>query len=124
MLDFRCRHDDVGYISLVLGSDSVRNLTTWYKWKSVLANINEILMVPGRDGKVVKPAKEVVERVTEGITSIEIDSALANVSATRIREKYAKHRFTLDEYLYDVNDYDKGELSLAELGWVPKEKGE
>ena len=126
LLDFKVRHSlhSAHRLSpiLVLGSDSVRNLHTWYKWEAVCANVHNIAMVPGRDNDKFQPPKEIAVGGRRGsfffdnLIRLPIPRQFRSISASKVREKYARQPLAL--YFADVRKFDNGSASIKELGWA------
>ena len=73
-----CQPDDV--VDVVIGSDSLQNFRTWYKWEEILRQAN-IVVVPGRDGIDLPD-------IGFKFDILKIDSRFENCSATTYRNKY------------------------------------
>ena len=113
LLDFIIRYGSTRDIVLVLGTDSYEHLRNWHQYKDILALISRIIVFQGRDG--LGHHSTLDESLT--VWNVNIPSKLANVSASKVRERYVKSGKTLAHYLDDVSKLDKGRTSLEELGW-------
>lgn len=81
LIDFKatvCQPDDV--VDVVIGSDSLWNFRTWYKWEEILRQAN-IVVVPGRDG-IDLPA------IGFKFDLLKIDDRFKDCSATSCRKAY------------------------------------
>ncbi len=117
LLDFKIRHWYDGKIMLVLGSDSVMNLPTWNCWKHILKNIDSLCVVDGRDGKNTVIPEELKEYLPKDVITISPTiKEYCYISASKIRGCYNGDMVV--QYLDDVGKLDKGETTLAELGWI------
>lgn len=120
LLDFKARHPDSS-ITLILGSDSVKNLPSWHKWESIFENIDDLVMVQGRDGETISVPEEISRRFpwSKAPDIIDLPSPLEDISATRIRAKYrCNPEYGLFQYVSEVDDFDRGQASLKDLGWA------
>lgn len=73
-----CQPDDV--VDVVIGSDSLWNFNTWYRWEEILRQAN-IVVVPGRDGIDLPDIRFKFD-------ILKIDSRFEDCSATSYRNKY------------------------------------
>lgn len=81
LIDFKatvCQPDDV--VDVVIGSDSLWNFKTWYKWEEILKQAN-IVVVPSRDG-IDLPA------IGFKFDLLKIDDRFKDCSATSCRTAY------------------------------------
>ena len=124
LLDYCSRHpNDV--VSIVLGSDSLKNLVTWYKWQAICKLANYIYVVQGRNGQEVEIPKRVEEIISSGgIRTIKLSKDEYNfVSASKVRECYLSRKYIniddlLDVYINHVYKLDKNQVSIYDLGWI------
>ena len=79
-------------------------------------------MVPGRDNDKFQPPKEIAVGGRRGsfffdnLIRLPIPRQFRSVSASKVREKYARQ--PLDLYFLDVRKFDNGSASIKELGWA------
>jgi nicotinate-nucleotide adenylyltransferase len=71
-------HDEFQFYT-ILGTDSVRNFKTWYRWDDILS-LCELIGVEGRDGMGTN--------TTIPYISVRIPDEYSNVSSSKIREKF------------------------------------
>lgn len=64
----------------IIGTDSVWNLKSWYKYEDIIAN-SKLIGISGRDG-ISLPADIPVDAV------LQIDPRYAGISASALREHY------------------------------------
>lgn len=119
LLDFKCRIGIFKQVMLILGTDSIKNLMTWYRWKDVCRNVSSLVVVNGRDGEDIEIPAEVREEVGSHYCNLPLDNdELLKVSASKVRKACIKHGYTLGRYLDIVEDYDFGAVGLEELKWI------
>lgn len=123
LLDFKCRVGISTRVMLILGTDSLKNLSTWYRWRDVCSKISSLVVVNGRDGEEIEIPEEVK---TTGLRDCNLhlegdeflDDELLKVSASKVRAACRRDYLGVDTYFETVLDYDRGKVSLKELGWI------
>lgn len=119
LLDFKTRIGMFTQIMLILGTGSVKNLTTWYRWKEVCHSISSLVVVNGRDGETIEIPSEVKSVLGSRYCNLSLeDEDLLKVSASKVREACLKDRYTVDMYRYCIEDLDRGITNLKDLGWI------
>lgn len=118
LLDFRCRIGMFKQVMLILGTDSLKNLPTWYRWRDVCAKISGLVVVNGRDGEEIEIPEEVRTTGRRCCNLPLEDDELLKVSASKVRAACQKNGDNADTYFETVKDYDQGKISLKELGWI------
>lgn len=81
----------------VVGTDSLANFKTWYRWEDVL-KVTKLIGILGRED--VKPANE--ELCTDVLA---IDPKYANISASAIRERFSEGKPCDDDAMMKYMDY-------------------
>lgn len=81
--DTVCQPDDI--VDVVIGSDSLQNFKTWYKWEEILEQAN-LVVVPGRESIDLPVMGFPMKGLTFDI--IKIDSKFKDCSATSYRKMY------------------------------------
>lgn len=80
-------------LHLILGTDSLANFNTWYRWNDI-ADAVKIIAVLGRDGA------DEYKNIGLAYRTINISKDLAGISATKIRAAYAGRK--VSDYIADV----------------------
>ena len=81
----------------VVGTDSLANFKTWYRWEDIL-NVTKLIGIRGREG--VTPENE--ELCT---AMLAIDKKYADISASSIREKFSDGKICDDETMRKYMKY-------------------
>ena len=119
LLDFKSRIGMFTQIMLILGTDSLKNLTSWYRWKEVCYSISSLVVVNGRDGETIAIPPEVKSVIGGRYCNLPLKNEdMLKVSASKVRNACLKNRYTLDMYRDCVEDFDNGRISLRDLGWI------
>lgn len=87
--DLMCEYGNEHEYYYIIGSDSLENFKTWYRWEDVL-KMTKLIVVTGRNGGTVDTDIPYIP--------VTIDNTFSDVSASNIRGKYS----SLEEYLKDV----------------------
>lgn len=91
-----CEHGIGNSYITVIGADSYRDLKTWWNYRAVL-EMSDIICINGREGF---DAEANVPKWKPTDTFLTIDDSLSDVSASKIREKYAEAGFKA--YVRDI----------------------
>lgn len=119
LLDLKTRIGMFTQIMLILGTDSLKNLTTWHRWRDVCYNISSLVVINGRDGEQIDVPPEVREVIGSRYCNLPMGKEeLLKVSASKVRSECKEDYLTVSSYLKTVKDYDQGRISLKTLGWV------
>ena len=116
LLDFKCRIGVFKQVLLVLGTDSFMNLPLWYRWEDICSRISGIVVVDGRDGESAENPENIRDLVSVSPLLID-DEEILRVSASKVR-KACKNCMPMEDYLTEVSAYDRGKVTLRDLGWI------
>lgn len=110
-------------VGIVIGSDSLKNLTTWYKWQAVCKLSNYIYVVQGREGiDIPDDVKNIIS--PDRIRAFNLSKEEYNfISASKVRERYYGRKYVrkddlLNVYMNDVFRLDNNQVNIYDLGWI------
>ena len=92
------------------------NLPLWYRWEDICSRISGIVVVDGRDGESAENPENIRDLVRVSPLPID-DEEILRVSASKVR-KACKNCMPMEDYLTEVSAYDRGKVTLRDLGWI------
>ena len=93
------------------------NLPLWYRWEDICSRISGIVVVDGRDGESAENPENIRDLVSVSTLPID-DEEILRVSASKVRKACKHWNMPVEDYLDEVSAYDRGEVSLKDLGWI------